>query len=121
MGHLREGLAAIARIFFAAGAKRVFLPTERFTTLESEHDVRILHDRIRTMRDLQCGSSHPQGGNPMSDDRTLGVVDTDFAVHDFDNAFVCDASVFPDAFGVNPMNTIMALALHAAPKILARA
>ena len=82
---------------------------------------RIIHDRIRTMRDLQCGSSHPQGGNPMSNDRAIGVVDTDFAVHDIDNAFVCDASVFPDAIGVNPMNTIMALALHAAPKILARA
>ena len=121
MTHLREGLATIARIFFAAGAERVFLPTERFTTLASERDVRVIHDQIRTMRDLQCGSSHPQGGNPMSDDPKLGVVDTDFALHDIDNAFVCDASVFPDAIGVNPMHTIMALALHAAPKILARA
>jgi choline dehydrogenase-like flavoprotein len=121
MTRLREGLSAIARIFFAAGARRVFLPTERFTPLGSARDVHVIHERIRTMRDLQCGSSHPQGGNPMSNDRALGVVDTDFAVHDLDNAFVCDASVFPDAIGVNPMNTIMALALHAAPKILARA
>ena len=121
MTHLRDGLTTIARIFFAAGARRVFLPTERFTTLESDRDVGVIHDRIRTMRDLQCGSSHPQGGNPMSNDRSVGVVNTDFAVHDIDNAFVCDASVFPDAIGVNPMNTIMALALHAAPKIMARA
>jgi choline dehydrogenase-like flavoprotein len=73
------------------------------------------------MRDIQSGSSHPQGGNPMSDDPERGVVDSSFAVHGLDNAFVCDASVFPDAIGVNPMHTIMALALHAAPKVMARA
>ena len=120
MGHLRDGLATIARIFFAAGARRVFLPTEELFTLRSASDASTIPARIRTMRDVQCGSSHPQGGNPMSNDRRLGVVDTDFAVHDLDNAFVCDASVFPDAIGVNPMNTVMALALHAAPRIMAR-
>ncbi len=121
MRRLRDGLATVARIFFAAGARRVFLPTEELLTLRSAADTTLITERIRSMRDLQCGSSHPQGGNPMSNDRTLGVVDTDFAVHDLDNAFVCDASVFPEAIGVNPMNTIMALALHAAPKIMARA
>ncbi len=120
MAHLRDGLATIARIFFEAGARRVFLPTEELLTLHSTADIGIIYDRIRTMRDVQCGSSHPQGGNPMSDDRAIGVVDSDFSVHDLDNVFVCDASVFPDAIGVNPMNTIMALALDAAPKILAR-
>lgn len=121
MRRLRHGLKTIAEIFFAGGAKRVFLPTERFTALESPKDVALVDERIRTLRDIQSGSSHPQGGNPMSDDPEIGAVDTSFAVHGLDNAFVCDASVFPESLGVNPMNTVMALALHAAPTILARA
>jgi choline dehydrogenase-like flavoprotein len=121
MARLRTGLKTISEIFFAAGARRVFLPTERFTGLSSPADTGLIDERIRSLRDIQAGSSHPQGGNAMSDDPDVGVVGTDFAVHDLDNAFVCDASVFPDSIGVNPMNTIMALALHAAPHVLARA
>ncbi len=67
------------------------------------------------------GSAHPQGGNPMSADPRVGVVDPNFAVHGFDNLFVCDASVFPSSATVNPVSTIMAIADYAAPRILARA
>jgi choline dehydrogenase-like flavoprotein len=121
MHRLREGLKTIARVFFAGGARRVILPTAVFTELGSVEDIAVIDERVRTMRDVQCGSSHPQGGNPMSDDPALGVVDTSFAVHGTEGLFVCDASVFPDCVEVNPMNTIMALAHHGAPSILARA
>lgn len=121
MHRLREGMKTIARVFFAGGARRVILPTAVFTTLDSVEDIGLIDERVRTMRDIQCGSSHPQGGNPMSDDPSLGVVDTKFAVHGAEGLFVCDASVFPDCIEVNPMNTIMALAHHGAPRILAQA
>jgi choline dehydrogenase-like flavoprotein len=119
MAVLREGLKTIARTFFAAGARRVFLPTEAFTVLHSAAEVDLIDDRIRVMRDVQCGSSHPQGGNAMSDDPALGVVDTKFAVHGVDGLFVCDASVFPDSVEVNPMHTVMALSKIGARRILA--
>jgi choline dehydrogenase-like flavoprotein len=119
MGILREGLKTIARTFFAAGSRSVFLPTGTFTALRSPSDVGVIDARVRRMRDLQCGSSHPQGGNPMSDDPELGVVDTGFAVHGTQGLFVCDASVFPDSIEVNPMHTIMALAALGADRILA--
>jgi choline dehydrogenase-like flavoprotein len=121
MGVLREGLKTIARTFFAAGARRVLLPTESFTELGSARDIGVIDEKIRTMRDVQCGSSHPQGGNPMSDDPALGVVDTRFAVHGARGLFVCDASVFPDSIEVNPMHTTMALATLGAARILASA
>lgn len=57
----------------------------------------------------------------MSADPRTGVVDASFAVHGFDNLFVCDASVFPSSVTVNPISTIMAVADYAAPRILARA
>jgi choline dehydrogenase-like flavoprotein len=69
---------------------------------------------------FNLGSAHPQGGVPMSDDPDVGAVDRDFALHGFDNLFVCDASVSPTSVGVNPMETIMGLATYAAPRILAR-
>jgi choline dehydrogenase-like flavoprotein len=121
MMHLREGLKTIVRVFFAAGARRVLLPTEVFTELHSVKDIHLVDERIRTMRDIQTGSSHPQGGNPMSDDPDLGVVDANFAVHGIAGLFVCDASVFPDSVAVNPMNTVLALAHQGAPRILATA
>jgi choline dehydrogenase-like flavoprotein len=57
----------------------------------------------------------------MSADPREGVVDTNFAVHGFENLFVCDASIFPSSLTVNPVSTIMAIADYAAPRILARA
>jgi choline dehydrogenase-like flavoprotein len=121
MDSLREGLKTIVRVFFSAGARRVLLPTEVFTELRSIDDLYLVDERIRTMRDIQSGSAHPQGGNPMSDDPALGVVDSNFAVHRVRGLSVCDASVFPDCIGVNPMNTVLALAHMGAPGILASA
>jgi choline dehydrogenase-like flavoprotein len=121
MRRLRAGLTTVARVFFAAGARRVLLPTEEFIELHSPAQLDVIEKRIRSLRDVQCGSSHPQGGNPMSDDPALGVVDSKLRVHGVDGLFVCDASVFPDSVEVNPMNSIMALAHHRAPDILAYA
>jgi choline dehydrogenase-like flavoprotein len=121
MEWLREGLKTIVRVFFGAGARRVMLPTEVFTELRSIDDLHLVDERVRTMRDIQSGSSHPQGGNPMSDDPSVGVVDSRFAVHGVEGLYVCDASVFPDCIGVNPMSTVLALANLGAPRILGSA
>ena len=45
-------------------------------------------------------------------------VEEAFAVHGTENLHLCDASVFPTSVGVNPQLTIMALAVHAPPRIL---
>ncbi|HSL68805.1 MAG TPA: GMC family oxidoreductase, partial [Longimicrobiales bacterium] len=65
---------------------------------------------IRNPEDLTLSSAHPQGGNPMSNNPELGVVDSQFRVHGHQNLFVCDASVFPTTIGINPQLTIMAFA-----------
>lgn len=52
--------------------------------------------------------------------RDVGAIDHSFAVHGFDNLAVCDASVFPTSVGVNPLESVIALAHYAAPRILAR-
>jgi len=118
---LKRGLDTICRVFLAAGARRVILPTHRFVEIRSAAAVSTLHTAFREAKEVCFGSSHPQGGNPLTEDRSIGVVDRNFAVHGFDNLFVCDASIFPTALGVNPISTIMALADYASPRILARA
>jgi choline dehydrogenase-like flavoprotein len=69
---------------------------------------------VKDASDISVNTGHPQGGNPMSSQRSLGVVDSDSKVHGFENLYVCDASVFPTAITVNPQLTVMALAHRAA-------
>ena len=117
----RDAIRTIARVFFAAGAERVVLPTHRFVELRSLADLWMIDEHVRSQRDISVGTAHPQGGNPLAADPTLGAVGADLAVHGFDNLAVCDASVFPTSVRVNPIDTLLALARCAAPGILARA
>ena len=64
-------------------------------------------------QDLTLNSSHPQGGNPMSDRPEIGVVDSGFRVHETRNVYVCDASVFPTSIRINPQESVMAFADYA--------
>jgi len=119
MARLRKGVRTIARIFLAAGAKRVLLPFEEPTYVASEAELGVVDAKMRKLSDFQCGTSHPQGGNPMSDDPSVGAVKSNLGVHGVDGLFVCDASVFPDSVEVNPMLSVMALAMAKAPEMLA--
>jgi len=120
LGTLRRGMKDSARAMFAAGARRVMLPSHRFQTVEDAAEIDAVMDAaLATRKQFDRGTSHPQGGCAWSDDPELGAVDRNFAVHGFDNLFVCDASVFPAGIGVNPIDTILAVADLAAPRILA--
>jgi choline dehydrogenase-like flavoprotein len=114
--HLIAGMKLAAEIWLAAGAERVLPATARLVEIRSASDL-VKLDRLRA-RDLFHGSSHPQGGNAMSDDLARGVVNSRFQVKDtsrevIENLFVCDASVFPTSIGINPQWTVMALADYA--------
>jgi choline dehydrogenase-like flavoprotein len=117
----RRALHCIATVFFAAGARRVVLPTHRFVELRSPDDAWMIDEHVRSQSDIQVGSAHPQGGNPFAEDPERGAVGPDLGVHGYDNLVVCDASVFPTSVRVNPIDTLLALGRSAAPGILARA
>jgi choline dehydrogenase-like flavoprotein len=121
LAKLKRALEVICRAFLAAGAKRVSLQTARkAVAFEHPSEVSHLASSFHSAKEICFGSSHPMGGNPLSDDRAVGVVDRSFGVHDFDNLCVVDASIFPTALGVNPLSTIMAFADYAAPRVFAR-
>jgi choline dehydrogenase-like flavoprotein len=128
---MRDGMSMAAALYFAAGAEEVYPSTYADRALHRSHFARNGHvdtESIRTAieraaprsQDLTLNSSHPQGGNPMSDRPEVGVVDSGFRVHDTRNVYVCDASVFPTSIRINPQETIMAFADYAWERSLAR-
>ncbi|NIR47044.1 GMC family oxidoreductase [candidate division KSB1 bacterium] len=114
---LKQGVKQACRIFMQAGALRVIPATFQHAEFSHPSQIRRLDEVVLEPDDISFGSAHPQGGNPMSDDEKLGVVDSEFRVHGFENLYICDASVFPTSIGVNPQLTIMALADYAAEVI----
>jgi choline dehydrogenase-like flavoprotein len=118
---LKQGMRAIAEVFFEAGARQVMLPTHRFIALRSRAELDTIATAFSSSREISLGSAHPQGGNPISLDPRLGAVDEELRVHGFENLYVCDASVFPSCIGVNPIHGIMALAKLTAGGIVAEA
>ncbi|MFQ5641481.1 MAG: GMC family oxidoreductase N-terminal domain-containing protein [bacterium] len=110
---LKQGVKQVCNIFLKAGALRVIPATFQHAEFSHPAQIRRLDEIVLEPDDLSFGSAHPQGGNPMSDDEKLGVVDSEFRVHGFDNLYVCDSSVFPSSIKVNPQLTVMALADYA--------
>ena len=107
-------LTRMAEIWFAAGAKEVFLPV-----LGSE-GVRNM-DQVRRMRleelhgsRFESGSQHPLGSCRIGNSADSSVVDSYGHAWDLPGLYVADGSIVPSSLGVNPQLTIMALATRVA-------
>jgi choline dehydrogenase-like flavoprotein len=62
---------------------------------------------------------HLMGGCRIGSDVRQSVVNEHFQVHGMKNLYIADSSVFPNAPGINPMLSIMALAHRASQSLLA--
>jgi cholesterol oxidase len=62
---------------------------------------------------------HPLGGCPMADDRERGVTDGFGRVYSYSGLHISDGSIVPSALGVNPSETIAALAERNAQRLVA--
>ncbi|MFN8383158.1 MAG: GMC oxidoreductase [Anaerolineales bacterium] len=62
-------------------------------------------------------TAHILGGVPIGKDGNEGVVDENFAVHNYEGMYIIDGSIMPANPGVNPSLTITALAEYAMSKI----
>jgi choline dehydrogenase-like flavoprotein len=112
---LLEGLQIAGDIYLAAGAECVIPNTFRYYEYVSSEALKMLQYDVKDHSDITIGTGHPQGGNILSRNRKIGVVDEQLKVHDYDNLFITDASVFPTAVGVNPQITVMSIADYAVP------
>jgi choline dehydrogenase-like flavoprotein len=113
-----RGVAKMAEICFAAGARKV-IPTlyGPFSELNSMDDVRRLERAKLAPGQLPLTSYHPLGTCKMGPDPRTSVVGLDHEAHDVPGLFIVDGSVVSGPLGVNPQLTIMAVATRAAEKI----
>jgi choline dehydrogenase-like flavoprotein len=109
LARFRTGLARIAELLQAAGAREVYLPLPSGVTPE----------RARR-RDLKLMAFHPLGTARADARASHGVLDGDLAVHGCGGVYVADGSAVPSSLGVNPQMTIMALATRLAFKLLGK-
>lgn len=115
----RDFLLKSALILFEAGAKEVFLPTNRGIRLSSKADIAKLADwRLRT-NDLAMAGPHPMGTARMGADPKTSVCDMNCETHDVKGLFIGDSSVFPTSLAVDPSYNIMARAAMTADYIKA--
>jgi choline dehydrogenase-like flavoprotein len=103
---------------FAAGAKRIFMPFHRVHELHGPDDARKLLDANIPAAAWEVLTVHMMGTAAMGTDRTAAVTDPHGMVYDADRLMIADASLFPTPIGVNPMETIMALATRCAAHVI---
>ena len=114
-----KGIEILGKMWFALGANKIIVPFKGMSIINRKEDIPKLIDRIlQEPKNLLMGSAHPQSGNKIGSNSKNSVVDSDCRVHNFKNLFVCDASVFPTAVGVNPQITVMAVASMISSRII---
>lgn len=118
VARVREGVALLVRVLFAAGAVEVFpgvsgVP-ERMT---SEAEAELILQAPLSRRDFHLMASHHFGTASADARPERGVVGVDLQSHEARGLYVMDASVFPENLGVNPQHSIMALTWRAAERL----
>lgn len=114
-----KAIAAAARIHFAAGADRVFVPTVARREIHSVDEIdSVLADIRNEPSTFRMVSYHPQGTLRMGSDAAHSVIDHHGQSHDVKGLYVADASLLPTSIVVNPQLTIYALASYVAEQIV---
>jgi choline dehydrogenase-like flavoprotein len=109
--YLKQGVAAAARIHFAAGAKEVMTLHAKPTVIRSQGEIeRKIRSASWEKNDIALFSAHPLGTCRMGTDPRSSVVDPHCQTHDVRGLFVIDGSVTPTSLGVNPQITLLAIA-----------
>ena len=107
-----------AEALFAAGARRVLLPFDGAPEITSPGELRRLLARPVPRRSMQLYSMHLMGTARMSEDSRRGVTGGFGGFYGVPGLFVADASLFPGPTGINPMETVIALAMRNAQRLI---
>ncbi|PTQ88274.1 GMC family oxidoreductase [Agitococcus lubricus] len=118
----KDGLKRAGRIFFAAGAERVYLPTYQRIQATSLEELDQIVDSIDYgalgLFAMRLVSVNAQGSCRMGADRKKAVIDPYGQSYEVSGLFVSDASLLPSIAVQHPMLTVAALAHYIADKII---
>ncbi|MFT3767085.1 MAG: GMC family oxidoreductase [Minicystis sp.] len=109
---LVHGLGASARLLFAAGARRVFVPMNPPRIYERGASLADLDALDLTPGLTDLTAVHPMASVPMGDDPSVAAVDSEGRHHHLRGLWIADGSLFPTSIGVPPQLSIYALGLH---------
>lgn len=115
-----RGTGLLAELLFAAGARAIMLPFATAPALLSADAARRVLRQPVPKRALRLSTVHLMGTARMGGDPARHVCDAYGQVYGVAGLTVADASLFPSPLGVNPMETIMALATRGAEHLLDR-
>lgn len=119
---MKASIKAAARVHFAAGAKKVYVPTVQQLAIESEADIdRVVDSIAHEPMTFRMVSYHPQGTCRMGVDAKTAVVNQWGETHDVKNLFITDASLFPTSIIVNPQVTVYTLASYISDNLIKNA
>jgi choline dehydrogenase-like flavoprotein len=111
---LRFGIARIAEIYLAAGAKRIFTSFAPMPFFDSADALASFEKMPVKPAHFEMLAFHPLGTCRMGADPKTSVVDFSLRAHDVPGLYLMDGSVVPGPLGVNPQVTIMSVAMRAA-------
>ncbi len=114
---LRQGLARLALVMLEAGATHVFPSFRDAPIVSGRADLADLTARF-VAATASVMTVHLCSTVPMGEDRSVAAADSTGRVHGSANVFVNDASLLPDAPGVNPQASVMAVALRNARRFV---
>lgn len=115
---IRRGTSLLAQVLFAAGAKQVMMPfLHTPDPMDADQVKRVFREPLRK-QDIEMFTVHIMSTCKMGGDPNRSVCDDFGAFRDAAGLVVSDASILPGPLGVNPMETIMALATRNAEHIL---
>lgn len=121
--NFRRGLDAQIRVHEAAGAGEIHTLNQQPLSWRRGDDLEEFIRRAQAVpvdpRHQAIFSAHQTGSCRMGSDPADSVCDTRGELHDVKGVWVGDGSAFPNATGLNPMVTIMALARRTADHIKA--
>jgi choline dehydrogenase-like flavoprotein len=114
---LGQGLARLALVMLEAGAIEVFPSFRHAPVVRNRRDLAELTGRFAATA-ASVMTVHLCSTVPMGSNRDVAAADSFGRLHDTDNVYVNDASLLPDAPGVNPQASVMAVAIRNARRYI---
>jgi len=107
---IRRGFHELGKVFFAAGAKRLYAPVHGHELMDNEDELYELATADLKPYDVEMSAYHPLGTCRLGSDPRHSVIDHQHETYEVNRLFVVDGSSVPSSLGVNPQISIMALA-----------
>lgn len=115
---IKMGAARLCELLFEVGAHTIYTPFSGMEVLRSSDDARRIESAPIPRERTEVVTVHMMGTARMGARRSAAVTDEFGRVYDTEGLFVCDASLFPSAVGVNPCETIQTLSTRNAAHII---